>query len=272
MLHPHSFYKDSICLNPRIAILSTFPFEQAVGLGFPAGFMPLMTLWMAAHIDKLGNLPPSCLLGKCHRQALQSPAQDDGEGCVFHHLSCMLPSMECPMVTLSCTYILTIWPSLQQHDNLWLNSGGMERLGCTKKKYFTSLSMQIHQNPILQMSDTFVLFVLKSLTNLIHFYWIHTLFPHCHTLYLQYTYSLHTYLHTWHLVLVLHCYKCLLIHLFSMSNLLGTQNGVGWVSDPDLFGSTGLTWVMPSLHTNLPYIKSNCWTYGPKYTRTHLWP
>ena len=82
---------------------------------------------------------------------------------------------------------------------------------------------------------------------------LYTQFLHCHTLYLQSTYSLHT-----RPELVLHCYKHPLIHLFLMGNLLAAKNGVGWVSDPDLFGSTGLTWVMPSLHTNLPYIKSNC--------------
>src|ERR1700691_2979759 len=32
MLRPHSFYKDSIRLNPEIAILSGFPLEQAVSL------------------------------------------------------------------------------------------------------------------------------------------------------------------------------------------------------------------------------------------------
>jgi len=45
MLHPHSFYEDSIRLNPEIVILSGFPFEQAVSLVFfPPGFMLLMML------------------------------------------------------------------------------------------------------------------------------------------------------------------------------------------------------------------------------------
>jgi hypothetical protein len=32
MLHPHSFYEDSIRLHPEIAVLSGFPFEQAVSV------------------------------------------------------------------------------------------------------------------------------------------------------------------------------------------------------------------------------------------------
>jgi hypothetical protein len=34
MLHPHSFYEDSIRLNPEVAVLSGFPFEQVVSLIF----------------------------------------------------------------------------------------------------------------------------------------------------------------------------------------------------------------------------------------------
>ena len=48
--------------------------------------------------------------------------------------------------------------------------------------------------------------------NLVHLYQIHTIFPHHYILYLQTTYSLYTYLHTQHFILVLHC----IIHLFLM--------------------------------------------------------
>ena len=39
-----------------------------------------------------------------------------------------------------------------------------------------------------------------------------------------------------------------------MSNLLGTQNGIGWVSDPDFFGSMGLTSVWPGSGHHCPIL------------------
>jgi hypothetical protein len=35
MLHPHSFYEDSIRLHPEIAVLFGFPFEQVVSVMLP---------------------------------------------------------------------------------------------------------------------------------------------------------------------------------------------------------------------------------------------
>ena len=81
------------------------------------------------------------------------------------------------------------------------------------------------------------------LCNLVHFYQIHTIFPHHYILYLQTTYSLHTYLHTQHFILVLYC----IIRCFLMSDDLGTQFRHCPVTDPDLFGTMGLTLVRPQL-------------------------
>lgn len=69
--------------------------------------------------------------------------------------------IQCPLLLYST--ILTNQPSLQRHGSLWQNFGGMERWDCVTKRYFTSLSMQIPQNPVLQVHDTLLLFALKSL-------------------------------------------------------------------------------------------------------------